>query len=203
MSAEAFVPPPLVRAVPGVGRAAGYADGYAAGWAAGSRAAARAAAIEQMRVAEEEVTRIKRRAATVHSAVALLMTAAEAARARAVPVVDECREEMTRAALELAEAVLGSELTAGEASARAAVARALAVPDDVEVVRIRLHPEDVRLLQDGLSEGVAAIAVPDGVTLVPDPSLARGDAVSELPDGYLDARLSSALDRARRALGVA
>jgi flagellar assembly protein FliH len=42
--------------------------------------------------------------------------------------------------------------------------------------------------------------VPDGVELVADPQLARGDAVAELADGYLDARLSTALARVRRVL---
>jgi flagellar assembly protein FliH len=35
---------------------------------------------------------------------------------------------------------------------------------------------------------------------VPDLSLARGDAIAEYPDGELDARIGSALARARAAL---
>lgn len=202
MSAEVFSPSPFGRVASSTEHASGYANGYAAGWAAGSRAAARTAALEQMRAAEEEVARVKRRAASVHAAVALLMTAAEAARARAVPVVEDCRQTLATAAVELAEAMLGAELATGETSAVAAVQRALAVDDDVDVVRIRLHPDDVDLLLSGLTDGAAAMGIPDGVTLVADHTLARGDAVSELTEGYLDARLSTALDRARRALGL-
>jgi flagellar assembly protein FliH len=201
MSAEAaFSPAPLARLAPSVESAAGYADGYAAGWAAGTRAAARTAALEQMRAAEEEVTRIKRRAASCHAAVALLMTAAEAARARTAPVLDEARGTLAAAALVLAEAVLGMELADGATSARAALLRALAVRDDEEVVSIRMHPEDIALLRTGLSDGAGVMGIPDGVELAADPGLARGDAVAELADGYLDARLSTALARVRRVL---
>jgi flagellar assembly protein FliH len=201
MSAETvFSPVPLARSGASLESATGYADGYAAGWAAGTRAAARAAAVEQMRAAEEEVARIKRRAASCHAAVALLMTAAEAARARTAPVLDDARQTLAAAALELAETVLGMELADGETSARAALLRALAVRDDEEVVTIRMHPDDIAALRAGLSDGAGAIAVPDGVELVADPQLARGDAVAELADGYLDARLSTALARVRRVL---
>jgi flagellar assembly protein FliH len=46
----------------------------------------------------------------------------------------------------------------------------------------------------------AAEHLPVGVALVADPTLAPGDAVSEFPGGYLDARIESAVERARCAL---
>lgn len=198
MSAEAFAPLPLR---PTVDSASGYADGYAAGWSAATRAASRQAADERQRAAEEEVVRIKRRAASCHAAVTLLMTAAEAARTRTAPVVEDARETLAGAAVELAERLLGMELADGQVSARAALARALAVREGEDVVAIRMHPDDVAVLRAGLAEGAgASVAIPNGVELVADPHLARGDAVSELGEGYLDARLSAALARVRRVL---
>ncbi|MFS2031944.1 hypothetical protein ACEN85_17785, partial [Curtobacterium sp. CT11-45] len=47
---------------------------------------------------------------------------------------------------------------------------------------------------------VAELDLP--VPVVADPSLHDGDAVVDLPDGLLDARIATALDRARTALGV-
>ena len=64
---------------------------------------------------------------------------------------------------------------------------------------VRYHAPDaveaVRLVR-------AAGGVPDvaGLELVADPSLAPGDAVGRHPDGYLDARVATALARARAAL---
>ena len=44
--------------------------------------------------------------------------------------------------------------------------------------------------------------IPDvvGLELVADPTLAPGDAIGRHPDGYLDARITTALSRARAAL---
>ena len=38
------------------------------------------------------------------------------------------------------------------------------------------------------------------VEIVPDATIARGDAVADFSDGYLDARIQTALARARSAL---
>ena len=56
----------------------------------------------------------------------------------------------------------------------------------------RLHPADLAALGDA----VAASSVP----LVADARLARGDAEVDLPAGLVDARLVTALARARTAL---
>jgi flagellar assembly protein FliH len=57
---------------------------------------------------------------------------------------------------------------------------------------VRLHPADLAALGDA----VAASSVP----LVADSRLARGDAEVDLPAGLVDARLVTALARARTAL---
>jgi flagellar assembly protein FliH len=77
-------------------------------------------------------------------------------------------------------------------TARAAVARALDGLDRSLVVGVRLHPADLAALGDA----TAASSVP----LVADARLARGDAEVDLPSGLVDARLVTALSRARAAL---
>ena len=99
------------------------------------------------------------------------------------------------AALELAAAVLGSELADGERSARAALARVLQHPELPGIQVVRLHPRDLDALR-----AVGGVPEVVGVELVADASLAPGDAIGEHPDGYLDARIGTALDRARAAL---
>ena len=47
------------------------------------------------------------------------------------------------------------------------------------------------------TSGVVDVA---GVELKPDPTLNPGDAVGEYPDGWIDARIGSALERAKQAL---
>ena len=77
-------------------------------------------------------------------------------------------------------------------TARAAVSRALDGLDRSLVVGVRLHPADLAALGDA----VAASSVP----LVADARLSRGDAEVDLPAGLVDARLVTALARARAAL---
>ncbi|WP_378097158.1 FliH/SctL family protein [Cellulomonas sp. T2.31MG-18] len=173
---------------PGDGaHAAGFAAGFAAGARAAARTAARAQAVaDQRRLADEH-----RRTAEHAAALAALAAATRGAQSRTAPVLAEAEATLLRCALELAEAVLGVELSDGATGAVAALARVTAA--DVEPVVVRLNPDDVRALGSDPE-------LPDGARLVADPSLARGDAVADLPDGWLDARIGTALDRARAAL---
>ncbi len=87
-------------------------------------------------------------------------------------------------------------MTGGEAritsGAETTVRRALASIDRSVPVAVRLSPAD--------AARVADVDLP--VPVVADPALRDGDAVVDLPDGILDARIATALDRARTALGV-
>ncbi|MHB1064509.1 MAG: FliH/SctL family protein [Georgenia sp.] len=212
VSADRAVPPAAFRpaALPTAatsarerdGAARGYTAGYAAGWAAGSRAAAQAGAVDQRRRDEEAATAAARQAALVETAVAALAQSAAAARARTAPVVEEALATLARGAVELAEAVLGVELADDDTSARVALIRALALAGDVDLVRIRMNPGDLAHLRSALERHPTGLDLPPGVDLVADDTLGRGEAVSELAEGYLDARIGSAVTRARQALGV-
>jgi len=68
-----------------------------------------------------------------------------------------------------------------------------AAADGGAVPVVRLNPADV---EDLRGAGLAR----EDVRLVADPSLARGDAIGELPGGWLDARVGEALARAREVL---
>ena len=75
------------------------------------------------------------------------------------------------------------------ARARAALERVLTVPALPADVVVRMHPQDLAALGE----------VPGGITVVPDPALAPGDAVAEHADGSVDARLGAAFARVRTA----
>lgn len=174
---------------------AARAEGWAAGYAAGARRAAEDAAERQRREqAAQEVTAAAR-AAEHAAALEALRAATRAVHARETPVVADALGTVHAAALELAVALLGVELSDASAAARAALARVLTVPDLPEQLVVHLHPRDLALLS-------AAGGAPDGVTLAADAALAPGDAVAEHPDGTLDARLDVAVARARAALAA-
>lgn len=167
--------------------------GHAAGYAAGLRAAemdvaARAAALE----ADHAATLIHLQA-RADLAVATLNAAAVALDARTVPVLEEAHAAIAEAAMQVAEAVVASELGDEGAAAKSALHRALDSVDVGVVHAVRLNPADLSTL------GEATLAAV-GVTFVADASLARGDAVTEFADGYLDARITTAVARARAAI---
>lgn len=173
--------------------ASAHAAGFAAGFAAGARAASRAAAQAQHLADERRLADEERRAAEHTARLAALAAATRAAQSRTAPVLAHAESTLHRCALELAAAVLGVELADGPAGAAAALARVRAGAPDRDDVVVHLHPEDVRALGPDPQ-------LPEGTRLVADPSLARGDAVAEHPDGWLDARIGTALERARAAL---
>ena len=170
-------------------RAAGHAAGYAAGLrAAGAELAGQKAALDA-----------EHRAALLHDgartdrAIAVLSASARALDNRLLPVVTDAQDAIAASALDLAETIIGAELSDGERSAKAALGRALAVVDPATITTIRLNPLDLGVL----NETVRAAA---GVSFTADASIARGDAIADLPLGDLDARISTAVARARAAI---
>lgn len=168
-------------------------SGHAAGYAAGLKAAAielaqRTAALEAeaQRVASENARRID-------AAQAALEAATRALDARLAPVLVQAQDALAAASVDIAEAILGRELTATTDSALSALKRALDHAEADAVVTVRMNPADLAALDDDARAAV-------GVELHADATLSAGDAVAELPDGYLDARIGAALDRVRAAL---
>lgn len=173
--------------------AAARSRGYAAGFAEGRRAAAEEqarwlAGAEDARAAESAEA-----AEYVGVLTQALRSAAVELREATVPVLAEAESALVEAAFELATAVVGTALADRVAAARAAVERVVAAADGGAVPVVRLNALDVEELR-------AAGVAPEDVRLVADPSLARGDAIGELPGGWLDARVGEALARAREVL---
>jgi flagellar assembly protein FliH len=196
MSTEAFSPAVFPR-LHGDGltaerekaRVRGYAEGHAEGFRAGSAAAA--VAHEQAEV--ERVAREKAQADAVEAAVAALLAAARSLADRERDLVAAAQSQVLGRAVELAELIVAGELADAETSALSAVRRVLAVVDAAAVRELRLHPGDIGTL-DRLD------ARPAGFALAPDETLEPGDAVAALEHGLVDARIGSALERARRAV---
>ncbi|MGJ3192699.1 FliH/SctL family protein [Paenarthrobacter sp. FR1] len=177
----------------------GFVQGHAAGYAAGMQAAAAEQLHLQARLRAEHDETLDAGRSAVARAVQLLQAAANAAQRRQEVAMDEVQDVLAAGAIELAEAILGYELAQGQNTARAALERALGTQGrgstGVEhVTQVRLNPGDLAALA---ASGVVDVA---GVELKADAALNPGDAVGEYPDGWIDARIGSALERARQAL---
>ena len=170
-------------------RAAGFAAGYAAGLrAAGAELAGQKAALDA-----EHRAALLHDGARMERAIAVLTEATAALDGRLLPVVTEAQDAIAAAALDLAEMVIGGELTDGDRSAKAALTRVLAAVDPTTISTIRLNPLDLAVLDE-------VVRTAAGVSFTADPSIARGDAIADLPVGYLDARIGTAVARARAAI---
>jgi flagellar assembly protein FliH len=169
------------------------ARGYAAGYAQGAREAERELAARRAQLDAELAGAAERADTLLQHRIGAVESMLRALEARLEPVVESAQESLAVSAMELAEAILGVELRDAGTSAKSIVSRVLSVVDATELTVVRVHPGELPLLT-GLFGGHEA------VQLVADDSLARGDAVAELPSGFVDARISTALDRARDAL---
>ncbi|MEX1080056.1 MAG: FliH/SctL family protein [Homoserinimonas sp.] len=185
--------PSLRRNAPSVDDLRTRASGHAAGYAAGLRGAADDVAAEEATRDAALAQAIADGEARVAAAVAVLSAASDALNRRTVPVIAEVQDALAATAIELAAAIVGRELSSDAASASSALHRALSGVDTALVQLVRMNPADLANIDQ---ETILAT----GVTFVPDATLGSGDAVTEFADGYLDARVSSALERARTAI---
>jgi len=167
------------------GFAAGHAEGYRAGLA---EAVAQADRETAARAERDAAARIE-----IDAALRAVDAAADALHTRAAELTASDERRILAHAIELAKAILAGELRDGETSAVAAVRRALAAHDPREAREVRVSTADLRALK-------RLDALPTAVALVADDTLRRGDAVVRLADGVVDARITGALSRARRAI---
>ncbi|MCQ9162503.1 FliH/SctL family protein [Arthrobacter sp. STN4] len=179
----------------------GFTEGHAAGYTAGLRHAAEETARLRARLTADHAALAEGLRTESASQLAAMRAAAEAFSRAPLPLLADAEQTLLECALALAAAVLGREVADAGAASRAALARALAGPDAAAPANIRMNPQDVAVLQAAYSRASApGAATPALPGLVADPSLSRGDAVAEFPDGFLDARITTALERARQEL---
>lgn len=169
--------------------------GHAAGYAEGLRAAEAQTAVDAARLRLEREAMNRDAVTALTAAVGALRAAAQRFDASSAPVLDAADDALLSAAIELAEAIVAHELDDAHSSARAAIARALSTIDAGSINAVRLSPVDLAVI------AAHEVSAPD-LRFIADPSLSPGDAVVEIAEGRIDARIGAALDRARRELGV-
>lgn len=168
-------------------------QGHAAGYASGLRAAAREAEARLIELNTETAAMLSERNAQLDAALAALESAARELHARAIPTIEQVQDVLVASAIDLAEAILGYELNDAPVSAKAALARVIGHADPRMLLTVRMNSHDIAELD-------AAGREASSVEIVADDTIARGDAVGDFTDGYLDARIQTALARARAAL---
>lgn len=159
--------------------------GYEAGLAAGRVAALEAAEAQT----QAEITRLRSRADS------LMIRIGEVAERLGEHEADTAAvfaRQAATAAAALAEAIIRRELSDDSRRAAAAMERVLTGLDRRHEARVRLHPDDFAVL--------GGTEVPANVAIEPDATLLPGDAVAHTDDRTVDARIATAIDRAREIL---
>jgi len=162
------------------GKAVGYAEGYQQG-----NAEAAERALQAMREREERLT----------SALQALSSAARECSERQAVAIDDIERSIVTAIFDLAETLVGRELSHTRTPGRDALARALAMAKSHGPATARLHPDDIETL--GTLTDIAPGRV---IEIVPDPSVEVGGCVLEAGAQRVDAQIGTAIARAKKAL---
>jgi flagellar assembly protein FliH len=117
-----------------------------------------------------------------------------AVHAEVTRVTDQVAGGAAATALAIAEAILAREVASADDPGAEAIARCLAAAPLTGAVVAHVHPDDLARL--GPIPGVEG----SELSLVPDASLARGDAVVMVDQTMIDGRLGSALERVGEVL---
>lgn len=181
-------------------RTAARAQGYAEGWAAGQAAAVADAEQRAAALASAQEAAEASRSLAFHRAVDAVQRAATELERRALPQAEDLRDAVVEAALSLAAAVLGREVDLDPEPGRTALLRALDLAPQGSRVVVRLNPSDHASLV-AASGGSSEITVGGrAVLLTADPSVGVGGAVADCDATRVDARLETAVLRAREVL---
>lgn len=164
------------------GYTAGYADGRQKADAEAREAAASA---DALRAAQAQA-----HAEAVSRALAALTTAQESYATSAASLAGVTEDKVIALAVELAEAIIGAELSDTVQAALNAAARSSRVAVSHPSAVVALNPGDLSVL-DGLGE------LPETVTFESSVEIAPGDSAVHLPDGEVDLRVSTAIARVR------
>ncbi len=170
-------------------RDAGYVQGRAAGYAAGLKEAAKELAVQQARHESEHAEALNNADRRTDTEVTALARAVEAVQALVTPVVEDAESSMAAAAVELAEKIIGIALE----DESKLVASILARSTDITPmpVSLKVHPSTAPLISSH---------VPTTVLVTTDNTVGPMDVQARYPDGFLDGRIASALQRVKTAL---
>jgi flagellar assembly protein FliH len=158
-------------------------------------AAERAAAYQegyQAALAEAAVSDEATEAAQASRVFDALIGAAASARSQREAALAQAEHEAVELAFELAEALLGREVSLSPSLSIEAVKRALALVPHGEDLVVRLHPEDVVT-----PEELQALVIDASVKVVVDPEVEAGGCVVEAGPCRIDAQIGPAMTRAR------
>jgi flagellar assembly protein FliH len=162
--------------------------------AAAMRAAARA---EGLREGREEAL------AALTPALEALTQAAEAVQAAQFARADRLEAHAVDLALFLAEKVLGGALAVEPDRVLESVRGALRGIVERERVTVLVHPDDLEMVRDAMDDVRASLGGIEHCEVQAERRVSRGGAIVRTPDGDVDSRIETKLQRAREVVEAA
>ncbi|MGH2949738.1 MAG: FliH/SctL family protein, partial [Solirubrobacteraceae bacterium] len=138
--------------------------------------------------------------AALAPATAALEQAVDAMRAEQFVRAELLESHAVDLALFLAERVLGGALAVEPARVVEAVRGALRGIVERERVTVLVHPEDLELVRDAMDGMRAGLGGIEHCEVQAERRVSRGGAVVRTPDGDVDARVETKLQRAREVI---
>jgi flagellar assembly protein FliH len=132
-----------------------------------------------------------------------LSQAAEAVQAGQHERADRLERHAVDLALFLAEKVIGAAIAVQPEHVIEAVRGALRGIVDRERITVLVHPEDLDLVRDAMDELRAQLGGIEHCEVQAERRVSRGGAVVRTPDGDVDARVETKLQRAREVVEAA
>jgi flagellar assembly protein FliH len=160
-------------------KAAGFQEGFAAGLADAASGDEAAVAARTARLAEA------------------IVEAAAVARSHRAEAVTLAEREAVELAFELAEALLGRELSVSPSFSIEAVTRAVSLVPAGEDLVVRLHPDDIVTVEE-----LQRLVADASVKVVHDPAVEMGGCVVEAGPCRIDAQVGPAMERARALIAT-
>ena len=141
--------------------------------------------------------------AALSPALEALQTAVVAGREERIAAADQLELHSVDLALFLAEKIVGGALAVEPARIVEAVRGALRGIVERERVTVLVHPEDLELVRDAMDGLRTTLGGIEHCEVQAERRVSRGGAVVRTPDGDVDARVETKLQRAREVVEAA
>jgi flagellar assembly protein FliH len=141
--------------------------------------------------------------AALAPAAGALDEAAEQVRRVAEAAADELEVQAVELALMLAEKIVGAAVVAQPELVVEAVRGALRGLVERERVTVLVHPDDLELVREAMGGVISALGGIEHCDVQAERRVARGGAVVRTPEGDVDARIESKLERVRDVVASA
>ena len=168
----------------------GHAEGYARGLAEGKAEGARVGRDEACQQAQADLQALSER----------WLAAIEQWESRRERLHAEAREDVLRFAFALTERIIHRLVRVDPAIVRDQLTAALRLLSKPSALQVSVHPDDRAVIESVMPEVRASLGRSAHVHLHDDPAIERGGCVLATVGGYVDATITTQLDRMAEAL---